>query len=356
MMRKIENEKNKRAKAANEKNLAKSLARIAQYELVERKEAQKKDEEEKASFNLHSVIPRSDEPVTPAMSAESALAAEQAHKRLIMTDGHIALPIFRMVANNHFKPWQLLVMEDLDITDSRLGAEATMILASKFEEECHLVTLKAAGNHMGESGCCALLEGMRKGGAVDSLTYLDLGGNWLTIVADGLLCLGSLVNLTHLDLRNNHIAIDTTRHTSLVVEALSPLTKLQYLNLSQNRVQDQGFSALCNRILPTCELEVLDASDAFLTPASFNDMFNLVKLRKPASRPCTSRATSSGWRICQSSGTLLPCGPGVDRLERERNYVLYVNFTVAAVQVDTSVAIMFLSIISFRFLLYSLSA
>ena len=129
-------------------------------------------------------------------------------------------------------------MEDLDITDSRLGAEATMILASKFEEECHLVTLKAAGNHMGESGCCALLEGMRKGGAVDSLTYLDLGGNWLTIVADGLLCLGSLVNLTHLDLRNNHIAIDTTRHTSLLVEALSPLTKLQYLNLSQNRVQE----------------------------------------------------------------------------------------------------------------------
>ncbi len=282
-MKKIEDEKNRRAEETNEKNLAKSLARIAEYELGERQEARRRDKEEKSSFDLHSVMPGPDEPTTPAMSAQSALAAEQAHRRLNMTDGAVTLPVFRMVANNHFKPWQLKVLEDLDISDSRLGVEATRLLAQKLEVECRLVTLKAAGNQMGESGCSALLQSMREGGATETLTHLDLSNNWLTIVADGLVNVGSFSTLTQLDLRNNHIAIDTTRHVSLFLEALSPLVKLKYLNLGQNRIQDLGFSALCISVLPDMqELEVLDASESFLTPASFEHMFHLVKTRNPS--------------------------------------------------------------------------
>jgi hypothetical protein len=67
------------------------------------------------------------------------------------------------------------------------------------------------------------------------------------------------------------------------LEALSPLVKLKYLNLGQNRIQDLGFSALCISVLPDMqELEVLDASESFLTPASFEHMFHLVKTRNPS--------------------------------------------------------------------------
>ena len=241
-----------------------------------------KEEAEKASFDLHSVIPDPDNPVTPIMSAESALAAEQAHKRLSMTGGPITLPVFKMVSDNHFKPWQLKVLEHLDISDSRLGTDATVLLAKKLEAECHLVTFNAAGNHMSESGCCALLESMGRGGATESLTFFDLSNNWLTMVDDSLGNIGTFSKLIQLNLRNNHIAIDSVRHKSLLVEALSPLVKLKYLNLSQNRIQDLGFSALCNSILPNMsDLEALDTSESFLTPKSFDHMLDLVKNRKP---------------------------------------------------------------------------
>ena len=120
------------------------------------------------------------------MSAESALAAEQAHKRLSMTGRAYYATSFKMVSDNHFKPWQLKVLEHLDVSDSRLGTDTTVLLAKKLEAECHLVTFNAA-DHMSESGCCALLESMGRGGATESLTFFDLttiGSLWWMIALE----------------------------------------------------------------------------------------------------------------------------------------------------------------------------
>ena len=102
------------------------------------------------------------------------------------------------------------------------------------------------------------------------------------MVSEGFQVINKFVNLTYLDLRVNHIAIDNLRHMSLLVDSLEPLKKLKYLSLAENCLQNMGFGALMNNVLPgMLELEVLDLSHVFLTPESFHHIFFLVKKRDP---------------------------------------------------------------------------
>ena len=67
---------------------------------------------------------------------------------------------------------------------------------------------------------------------------------------------------------------------------IAPLRKLNYLNLSQNRIQNQGFTALCHSVLPEMqELAILDLSDGFLTPAAYECMFDLMYANDMYLRP-----------------------------------------------------------------------
>lgn len=258
--------------------------RINQYEASDRALREEIKRKETFRFDLHSVIQDPDEEIDAAQEAENMLAAEHAHKRLMMKDGPVDLKTITRVANYHFQKWQIQEMDDLEMTNSRLGPEGTMVLAKKFSEAgvCNLSRLFFGGNHASETGAINFLNAVVQGGGANHLTELDLHGNMLTMVSEGFQVINKFVNLTYLDLRVNHIAIDNLRHMSLLVDSLEPLKKLKYLSLAENRLQNMGFGALMNNVLPgMLELEVLDLSHAFLTPESFQHIFFLVKKRDP---------------------------------------------------------------------------
>ena len=264
--------------------------RINQYEASDKALREEMKRKETFRFDLHSVIQDPDEEIDAAQEAENMLAAEHAHKRLMMRDGPVDLKTVTRVANNHFQKWQIKELNELDMTNSRLGSDGTMVMARKFSEAgvCNLASLYFGGNHTSETGAIGLLNAVVEGGGSTHLKELDLHGNMLTMVSEGFLVINKFVNLTYLDLHANHIAIDNMRHMSLLVDSLEPLKKLKYLNLAENRLQNMGFGALINNVLPgMLDLEALDLSHAFLTPESFTNIFSLVKKREPLIKSIT---------------------------------------------------------------------
>lgn len=264
--------------------LNEAQGRINQYEATDRSLRDEMKRKEKFRFDLHSVVQAPDEEIDAAQEAENMLAAEHAHKRLMMKDGPVDIKTITRVANNHFQKWQIEELEDLEMTDARLGPEGTLILADKFKDAgvCRLSRLFYGGNQTGETGSISFLKAIVQSGGDAGLAELDLHSNMLTMVSEGFMIINKFVNLTYLDLRANHIAIDNPRHMSLLVDSLEPLKKLVYLSLAENRLQNMGLSALINNVLPgMLDLQTLDLNHAFLTPESFENIFFLVKKREP---------------------------------------------------------------------------
>ncbi len=102
----------------------------------------------------------------------------------------------------------------------------------------------------------------------------------MTMVTDGLTHLGNLTSLTSLNMAWNCLTVDNARHASVFATGLATLTKLKYLNLAHNRLQDKGLSIMHSEILPNMlELQHLDVGGCFITPSSFRTMEAI--LRRP---------------------------------------------------------------------------
>jgi hypothetical protein len=269
-------------KGDREKLLKAAQKRIQEYQEASTLQEREAKVQEITQFDLHTIVQDPSEKIDAATEAENMLAAEHAHKRVVMKNGAVELRVVERIANNHFQPWQLMELHDLDMTNSRLGPDGILAIAPKFHAACRLVRLHFGGNHMGESAFIDLLKAISAGGGSNTLQDLDLHGNHLTMVSDGFSTLGEFVNMTHLNLSDNHIAIDNSRHMNLLVASLEPLTKLTHLSIGGNRLQTTGFGCLCSHVFPVMrDLEFLDVSDAFLTPDCYSMTYDLIKSRDP---------------------------------------------------------------------------
>ena len=275
VLTKIEKEKQKR----DERESNKRASRIDSYE------ERKKDDEEKARrqapVTTYSLVHIDADVVAAPVSLASALAFEKAVKSLEYCDKQVAPGVVSYIANGYLRPWQLEILENLDLNNANILPAGGTIIAAALSQCCRLSHLNLNGNNIGDTACGRILSAVVEGGGKDKLIFLDLRRNQLTMVTDGLSKLGGLTKLTSLNLAWNCLTVDNSRHASILKTALITLTQLNYLNLSHNRLQDKGLSILQVDILPHMSLiENLDVSGCFITPSSFSSIEAILRAKE----------------------------------------------------------------------------
>ncbi len=167
----------------------------------------------------------------------------------------------------------------MDLNKAHIKPLGAALIAEKLNTGCPVLQhLNLNGNFIGDTGCGHVLSALKTGGASASLTHLELRKNNLTMINNSLVLLGNLANLQFLSLASNCLTLDNVRHIDLFVRALCPLVKLEKLNLSMNRIQDIGFAALREDVLPNLTvLKQLSLKRCFITPKSFSQWEKMLR-------------------------------------------------------------------------------
>ena len=255
-------------KKHEDKEMKKRIARIEVYEKNKEEELIKQNGNENTDVldvsNIDGALAKAE------VSVENALAFERAVKVLIYKDRSMQEGVCKYVADGYLNPWQLSKLEVLDLSKANIKAQGAAIIAEKLKAGCCLQRLQLNGNYIGDTGCGHILNALVDGGGCNTLQYLELRRNNLTMINNSLVLVSNLVNLRHLSLASNCITLDNFRHLDVFVRALCTLTKLEKLNLSLNRIQDRGLIALQEDILPSMKcIEQLELKRCFITPKSF---------------------------------------------------------------------------------------
>lgn len=270
---------------ARRKDLAKKMheieARVERYEeekVVELEQQKVKDLSNHRDISESIERYEGDEDTMNFANANDLLAAEKAVKGLSIRNKKVLLPVIRHITKCYFKAWQLLELEELEISYTYLGNEGTKVLAAHLAQTCRLREFVYTANHMGESASQALIQALYDGGAAATLCKLSLAQNEITMVDDSLQVLGQFTLLEYLDLSRNFINADNDRCRNVLSNTLSNLEHLSYLDLGYNRIQNIGASMLFSDILPKLsKLETIKLRNCFLNPQLYEIIRTLLK-------------------------------------------------------------------------------
>lgn len=227
----------------------------------------------------------SSEPPGPAQSVESKLASEQTVQMLLLTDmtaeAAVGPDVWIAITDSYLKPFQMQTLLKMDFTRACMGALGGTVLAKALRVHCRLLDLRLGGNEVGDTACGKIIASIAAGGGGSTLLALDLSGNNLTMIGDGLGGLSQLSALQLLDLSHNKVTLDLARHHETLRRAISSLPALAGLSLAQNRIQDAGLSTLTAVLLHPTQglpsLRFLDLKKCFISPKSFALLEHLIK-------------------------------------------------------------------------------
>ena len=227
----------------------------------------------------------SSEPPGPAQSVESKLASEQSVQMLLLTDmtaeATVGPDVWIAITDSYLKPFQMQTLLKMDFTRACMGALGGIALSKALRVHCRLLDLRLGGNEVGDTACGKIIASIAAGGGGSTLLVLDLSGNNLTMISDGLGGLSQLSALQLLDLSHNKLTLDLARHHEILRRAISNLPALAGLSLAHNRIQDAGFSTLTEVLLHPTQglpsLRFLDLKKCFISPKSFGLLEHLIK-------------------------------------------------------------------------------
>jgi hypothetical protein len=208
----------------------------------------------------------------------NTLIAESSVKFLSMKNGNGTVSALDMMLKTYCKKWQLEYMKILQLSGNpRLSSKGGELLGKALQQNCKLIHINVNSMGIGDLGLRAILEGIVAGHGEKHLIRLDLKENNITITSESFKYLGRCINLKFLDLSKNSFTLDKECQWETFSQAIYPLihSKLEYLSLAYNKIQDQGFQRIINELILTDDaiyfhipLRVLDVAHCFITNQS----------------------------------------------------------------------------------------
>ncbi|XP_053193575.1 NACHT, LRR and PYD domains-containing protein 12-like isoform X2 [Scomber japonicus] len=152
-------------------------------------------------------------------------------------------------------------LRELDLGENTLEDAGVMEISSLLKDpNCQMKTLRLAGCRFTESGCAALASSLRSNPA--HLRDLDLSRNDLRDCGVQLLSEFLAESLCQLETLNLRCCTITATGCQSLTSALSGSSALKELDLTYNRLKDQGVERLCDWLRNhQCRLEILRLSE-----------------------------------------------------------------------------------------------
>eukprot|EP01034_Spumella_vulgaris_P021698 gene21698-27749_t len=221
------------------------------------------------------------------------LTAETVVKYFSLRNTCISPKSLQYVVDNYMKPWQLEQMVRIDIDgNASLAIAGAKVLSGKLSHCCRLVHLNVSGLGMGDTGLRHVLAAIVKGQGQLCLLRLDISSNGITMVSDSFALLGQLCNLRALDISKNCFTLDTLSQRISFTACLAPLTSLQALSVSYNKIQHDGFALIVNLVTDHLHaLRQLDLAGCFISSKSFSTLTAMLNLTREIPTGMTLRVS-----------------------------------------------------------------
>jgi Ran GTPase-activating protein (RanGAP) involved in mRNA processing and transport len=165
------------------------------------------------------------------------------------------------------------VINELDLSYNKFGDEWVFIIAEVFKSNSTISVLDLSHNAIGPKGATALAEGLSCNASIAFLNLSDnsFGDKGIAVFAS-MLCSQTNGVITTLCLRRNKFGPLGAR---VLADALSMSTCcIETLNLSENRILDEGAAALANALIVNRSLQWLNVSECEIGASGASALFN----------------------------------------------------------------------------------